>query len=267
MSTARRPQIYHCEVVHRRLRPLRRAFRYRVFMLDVDPDALDGVARNCRGLSHNRFNLFSIRDADHIDLGLPGGIRPNLAAWLADRGRTLAPEDSLRLLTFPSCLGYGFNPVSFHYITPADGSPPYAVAEVVNTFREMKLYLVEPGANGAPAARMPKNFYVSPFSDPGDDFDFRLGIPDAGWRVRIDNLDSGGLVLTSAIRGSAVPLTSGRLLWCAVKYPLLSVKIISLIHWHALKMWLARVPFFRKSERREAQTEVLRPHGNTREPK
>ncbi len=261
--TRHHPQIYHCEVTHRRLRPRQRAFSYRVFMLDVDPGALGDAARKCRFLSHNRFNVFSIDDADHIDLGLPGGIRPNLACWLAEHGKTLHDADSVRLLTFPRCFGYGFNPVSFYYITPADESPAYAVAEVVNTFREMKLYLVEPGPEGVPAARISKQFYVSPFSDPGDDFDFRLGIPASDWRIRIDDHDAEGLVLTSAIKGKSMPLASSRLFWCAIKYPLLSVKIIGLIHWHALMLWLKRVPFFRKSERREVQTNVLRPYRDT----
>jgi DUF1365 family protein len=46
------------------------------------------------------------------------------------------------------------------------------------------------------------------------------------------------------------------------KYPLLSLKIIGLIHWHALRLWLKRVPFLRKNQRLEAQLEVMRPHSS-----
>jgi DUF1365 family protein len=41
---------------------------------------------------------------------------------------------------------------------------------------------------------------------------------------------------------------------------MLSLKIIGLIHWHAWLLWIRRVPFLRKADRREAQLDVMRPH-------
>ena len=136
-----------------------------------------------------------------------------------------------------------------------------AVAEVVNTFREMKLYAMDRFADdGLWHCRVAKNFYVSPFSDPGDEFDFSLGLPGDKWRVNIDDYAGGERVLLSAVRGEQRGLTSARMLGYAFKYPLLSLKIIGLIHWHAFLLWVRRVPFFRKSERRAAQLDVMRPH-------
>lgn len=251
--------LYECTVAHCRLKPKRHAFSYRVFMFSVDLDELPGLG--CSGFSHNRFNLFSIDDRDHVDLGKPGGIRPNLMAWLAEKGISIPEDSRIRLVTFPRVFGYGFNPVSFYYITAADGAPLLSVAEVTNTFREMKLFPVNASdPEGLWQRRMPKNFYVSPFSDPGDEFDFKLGPPEEKWRVNIDDYSKGERMLVSSVRGDRRELTSARLCWYALKYPLLSVKIIGLIHWHALLLWIKRVPFFRKTERPEAQLDVMRAH-------
>lgn len=253
--------LYECTIVHCRLKPKRNEFTYRVFMLSVDIDDLSILGKRLTGFSYNRFNFFSIDDRDHIQTGNSGGIRANLTSWLASQGVECSGETRIRLVTFPRVLGYGFNPVSFFYLDSADGTPVAAVVEVVNTFREMKLYLLDkPQSDGIWHRRVPKNFYVSPFSDPGEEFDFNLGLPADTWRVNIDTHAHDERTLLSSIRGDSRELTSARLLWYAIKYPMLSLKIIGLIHWHALLLWCKRVPYFRKSERLEAQLDVLRPH-------
>ncbi|MEJ6561460.1 MAG: DUF1365 domain-containing protein [Akkermansiaceae bacterium] len=250
--------LYECEVMHRRLKPELKRFDYRIFMLSIDLDAIPTPAF----LSHNRFNLFSINDADHIDLGHPGGIKPNLLAWLAEQKIEVPPDVKIRLVTLPRMLGYGFNPVSFFYLSNPDGSPLFAVAEVVNTFREMKLYLIDQKGDTSWQKKIAKNFYVSPFSDPADAFDFRLGHPTEKLRVTINNITESEVSLTSTVRGQQQKLTSVRLLLYTFKYPLLTLKIITMIHWQALKLWLKKAPYFKKADRPEAQTDVLRPHSS-----
>ena len=93
--------------------------------------------------------------------------------------------------------------------------------------------------------------------------DFKLGLPEEAWRVNIDDHDNGERMLLSSVRGERRELNSARLVWYAFKYPMLSLKIIALIHWHALLLWIKRVPFFPKSSRREAQLDVMRPHSTT----
>ncbi len=255
--------LYECTIVHCRLKPKRNPFTYRVFMFSVDIDELPQLGKTHFGFSHNRFNLFSIDDKDHINFSQPGGIRENLTSWLVTQDISCPADARIQLLTFPRVLGYGFNPVSFYYIESNSGEPIAAVAEVVNTFREMKLYLMD---QLLPASlwhrRVAKNFYVSPFSDPGDEFDFHLGLPAESWRVNIDDYHGSEKVLISSVRGQRRELSSARLVWYVVKYPLLSLKIIGLIHWHALLLWIGKVPFFRKSERTEAQLDVMRPHSS-----
>ena len=248
--------LYECDVMHRRLKPVQKRFNYRIFMLSVDLDDLPKVSL----LGLNRFSLFSLNDHDHIDLGKPGGIRGNLLAWMKEK-EIECPEDArIRLVTLPRVLGYAFNPVSFYYVSSSEGSPLFAIAEVCNTYHEMKLYLIDGWKDDFWQRKLAKNFYVSPFSDVRDFFDFRLGPPGEKWNVQIDNLDQEGITLVSSITGRKAPLTAGRLLWFGFKYPFLSLKVIFMIHWQALKLWLRKVPFFPKDKNRQSQCDVLRPH-------
>jgi uncharacterized protein len=125
--------LYECAVMHCRLKPKRNAFNYRVFMFCIDLDELPKLSQKLFGFSHNRFNLFSINDGDHVHLGQSGGIRGNLLRWLADQEIDCPDDARIHLVTFPRVLGYGFNPVSFYYVNTSDGQPIAAVAEVVNT--------------------------------------------------------------------------------------------------------------------------------------
>lgn len=250
--------LYECQVWHHRLAPRQNPFRYQIFMLSIDLDAPPRVPF----LSHNRWNLFSLNQEDHVNLGHPGGIKENLLAWLREQEIDLPPETRVRLITLPRVLGYAFNPVSFYYLTTPDHQPLLAVAEVTNTFREMKLFVVDSHHDSAWTRLVPKEFYVSPFSDTRDFFDFHLGNPAENWSVKINNLANDEVTLTSSIQGRQRPLTGPRLLWFALKYPLLSLKIIVMIHYQALKLWLKKVPYFRKAENPDSQNDLLRPHSS-----
>jgi DUF1365 family protein len=236
--------IYECEISHTRISPKKHAFKYRVFMFAIDLDVFPKIPL----LSQNRFNLFSIDNRDHINTDATKSIKENLITWLSEKGTEIPADAKIILYTFPRVLGYSFNPVSFYYIYRSSGEPITAVAEVTNTFREMKLFpLGEPDAKGSFNHTVAKNFYVSPFSDPNDTFHFRIGQPNEKWTVHIDNLTDATPTLLSNILGEQQKLTASLLAWFAVKYPLLSLSIILRIHLHALLLFIKRIPHFKKS--------------------
>ena len=167
------------------------------------------------------------------------------------------------LLTLPRVFGYVFNPISIYYCFDADGSPVCSVAEVGNTFREMKLFLLRPEELNAGTTFnkiVPKHFYVSPFSSLDLSFDFKLKIPDDKLNLKIDDRDGDQKTLISTVTGQRAELSNRNLAWFTFKYPLVTLKVIFLIHWHALRLWLKRVPFYHKAENASLQREVLRPH-------
>ena len=236
--------LYECNVIHTRISPKRHSFSYRVFMLAFDLDNFPKAAL----LSRNRFNLFSIDDRDHIHTEKNKSTRENLILWLSEKGVNLPTEIRITLLTLPRVIGYAFNPVSFYYIHSKLGEPITAIAEVTNTFREMKLFpLGSPDGKNKFDCLIAKDFYVSPFSDPNDTFHFRLGQPTEKWSIGIDNITKEKPTLVSAIRGEKRSLSAARLAWYALKYPLLSLLIIFRIHFHALLLYLKKIPHFPKS--------------------
>jgi len=51
-----------------------------------------------------------------------------------------------------------------------------------------------------------------------------------------------------------------------LKFPLITLRVIFLIHWQALRIWLKKIPFFRKETRAEDQRDVFRPHKSLKRP-
>ncbi len=268
--------LYECRILHHRLHPRVHRFEYGIFLACLDLDELDGMSDRMRWFSRNRFNLYQFRDTDHLRLenggGAGGTVREQLAGWLKGEGLELPPDARVRLLTFPRVLGYVFNPVSFYFIHRADGSPMCAVAEVGNTFGEQKPYVVPlDGVRGVGDADrfrvvVPKHFYVSPFSGLELNFDFRLQDPGEELAIVVNDVDGEGrTMLVSALSGRRRPMTDGELVRLTLRYPLVTARVITLIHWHALRLWWKRIPWHRKDARPELQRGVLKrrvPAGN-----
>jgi uncharacterized protein len=275
---AMRSSLYECTVMHHRFSPRDHRFAYRIFMVAVDLDELGLLARAVPFLSVNGRNLFSFMEGDYLPTGEPlhnasapakgepsGSLKERVLAFIGERGVRI-PGGRVVLLTLPRVAGYLFNPVSFYFCYDSQGRPAAAIAEVTNTFREVKPYFLGPdalsGGAGSEAfqSRVPKFFYVSPFSDVDVAFDFQLRAPAEGLSIRIDDYQGDRRTLASALTGRRRALTAARMAWFSVKYPLITLKVIGLIHVHAFLLRLKRVPWFAKAARPVDQRDLYRPH-------
>ena len=233
------------EVRHTRLRPLRRAFRYRAFFLRIPAHTLDGTRRGSRLFGVNRAALISLFESDHGDGSPP---RQWIGRMLGECG--IEADGELWLHAFPRVLGYGFKPVSLWFCHDRQGALRAVVAEVNNTFGERHCYLLAdpqgmPLRRGAELTAV-KAFHVSPFC--GVEGGYRFRFIDTAERsvARIDYDDAQGPLLLTSLSGRFAPVSLASCARAMLGHPMFTFGVIARIHWQALQLWLRRVPFHRK---------------------
>lgn len=260
--------------MHARFAPQAHRFLYRIFLFAIDLDELEALPRQLAFFSVGRRNLYSFRDGDFFpSTAQPLTLKQRVVAFARLHGVDLT-GGRVVLITLPRVLGYLFNPVSFYFCYDRHGAPAAAIAEVTNTFREVKPFFLGPDSlrlstlnsqfstdgEAAFRLRVPKHFYVSPYSDVDVAFDFTLRAPGERLSIQIDDYVGNARTLTSTLTGPRRALTSARLAWFTVKYPFLTLRIVGLIHWHALRLWWKKVPWFSKAARPADQRDLYRPH-------
>lgn len=230
--------LYVGAVMHRRLRPRIHSLRYRVFWLLLDLDDIANLPGSLRWFGHNRFNAVSLYDADHGD-GSQTPLRDQVRRHLRTAGIPTA-DGQIRLLCMPRIFGYAFNPLSIYFCYRGDGLLAAILYEVRNTFGERHSYLiaVEPGGAEIVEQHCGKEFYVSPFMDMDVSYAFRVAPPGGRINVAIDTFDRAGRVLTAVLSGKRSTLSDATLLRALATHPLLTLKVIAAIHWHALRLLL-----------------------------
>ncbi len=249
--------LYECTVMHHRLEPVKNRFVYKVYFFHLDLDEVDTLHSTLTLFSHNRFNLFSFRDSDHLSFGKPT-LKENIVEYLRKNGIELN-QGKIFLVTNLRTFGYIFNPVSFYYCFDEAGKPVCVIPEVGNTFGEMKPYLLRDADRNENGFRkvVDKYFYVSPFIELDSTFDFNLKIPGEKIHIAIDDYKNGKKIFISAVSGIKKELTDLRLAWYTVRFPFLTLQIIIKIHWQALKLYRKKLPYLKKTDHPELQKEVI----------
>ena len=246
--TALQPLIGFGQVRHARLRPVRSDFTYPTFFLMLPMRSLR--ANGGGALAVNRPALVAFRDRDHGDSRGPqeGGALAWLDETLVSEGIDDATGE-VWLQTYPSVLGHTFKPVSFWYCHDAEGDLRAVLAEVHNTFGERHCYLLDRPRWGV-TLFADKAFHVSPFCKVIGHYRFRFmrtgGHGAERIVARVDHHDDAGPLIETSISGTLEAATSASLRRAFWGYPALTFGIVARIHWQALKLWLRRVPFWRK---------------------
>ena len=226
--------IYNGEVNHTRFKPVKHFLNYKTFSLFIDLDEIEQLDKSISIFSHNKFNIFSFYNKDHGDRD--GNC---LKKWVISNLQKYKIEGNIskiKILCYPRIFGYVFNPLSIFYCYKNEKLKSIFY-EVKNTFNEQHTYIFKIKDGEEIKQKCKKKFYVSPFMDMETFYNFKLIDPNQRLSVMIKQTDAEGTVLTATQTGDKKEFNFKQLLINFFRYPLMTLKIISSIHFEALLLW------------------------------
>lgn len=247
--------IYEGSVRHRRFRPRANMFQYRLFFMFLDLEELPTLFDIHPLWSYQRWNVAYFRRKDHFgdsSVTMDTAVRDLVQTHLGKR-----PAGTIRLLTHLRYFGYCFNPASFYYCYDAsDMRVETIVVEIHNTpWGERHCYVFGDNQNEHTVDhwrryRFNKIFHVSPFIDMDVQYDWRFRAPGDIIRVHMIDIEKGKKLFDASLMLKRQPISHKELTRVLLKYPLMTMKVTTMIHFQALRLLLKNTPFFTHPKKR-----------------
>jgi DUF1365 family protein len=238
--------IYKGELYHHRYLPRENRFTYTVFFMFLDLEELENVFDGRWLWSVDRVNVANFKRADYLgptDIPLDQAVRDRVAQDLGER-----PTGPIRMLTHLRYYGHCFNPVSFYYCYDTeDNRVEYIVAEITNTpWRERYSYVlvVNRGEEQRLRFQFSKKFHVSPFMDMNFWYDWYFVEPGKSLFIHMINFKEETKFFEAKLNMQRLEISGPSLSWILVRFPAMTIKVLSLIYWQAFRLWLKKIPYY-----------------------
>ncbi len=240
------PKLLRADVFHGRKGKIKNAFTYKAdyVLLDISQDTTSWPT----AMSHDRFNLWTIRDKDY---GQGNSTLQAYAHQLANEcAIPVQAHAHIQLLTMPACLGFSFNPISFWLFKNKHNQLIATVAEVTNVGRDRHSYLCK-NAHFSPITpkdtiSIDKAMHVSPYHPLHGRYEFQFDVNESTVNIGIfyKSPTKGGMVAN--LSGHLAPLSTKEIIISSLRLPFGALRVMFLIYFQALKLKMKGAHFRRR---------------------
>lgn len=246
--------VYKGFVSHKRLSPKHHEFSYQISMLGIVVDELDQVTSQHSLLGTQWFNPVRFNEKDYIK-SEPGTLKQRIANKVSRLG---GEWDGHKVLMIAQCrcLGLYFSPINFYYCFDKNEQCLFMLAEVSNTpWNERHYYLVNLNVESECKTKnklqiTKKDFHVSPFMELNMNYHWHISHPSEKILVNIQNFtpDNSEKVFEVNMKLTKQPLKSLTLIKSWLCLPFTIVKVVTLIYWQALQLFIKKIPIVDKEK-------------------
>ncbi|MFC5077235.1 hypothetical protein VTH8203_00704 [Vibrio thalassae] len=236
-------------VAHRRYTPTTHHLNYAMFMPAIDLDELESLQERVWGFGDRWWHWARFRRQDYLGEGsLKLAVQSKVQELTGEHltGRVVA-------VCHLRYLGLYFSPVNFYYLYDGEGRWQYLLAEVSNTpWNERHYYAIraDQGVNHQNWCH-DKAFHVSPFNPIDQQYHWRL--KPLGKRLFVHlACHKSGKVFDATLSMKGCAFNSANLVKQLIKTPIMTVKVVVGIYWHALKLLVKGTPIYDHSQPEKA---------------
>ena len=235
-------------VSHNRMNPIDHGFDYSFNLPCIQLDQIDSFINTSKILRFNRPGVFAFHRADYHgnpDYSIDKAVRDSVREKCGQR-----PQGPICLIGMLRHFGHSFNPVCFYLCYDEYGQTiKYIMAEITNTpWRQKFAYVLTPQDNQGTSEHhiyeFEKQFHISPFNGMNQSYRWEFTFSNNALSINMKNFEDGRCKFKANYQAHILPATETNINNLFIKFPIASIRAVSLIYLNAFKLWIKKSPFF-----------------------